>query len=169
MDDTELKELAYQLDDIISKGRSKNTVKKYETYFNKWKKWCLKFPEVDSIPAKNEHVILYLISLIQTGDSYSTIESTIYAIKHFHNVAALDDPTNSKLIDYVLDAAKRLCHQPTKKKSPITPDHIHKIYETIQKSGFSLLHRRNFTMMLLCFAGFLSQRGREFEVWRCRV
>ena len=108
-----------------------------------------------AFPAESRYVVLILVSLIQFGESFSVIESVFYAVKHFHNVASQPDPTSSSLIEYVLDAAKRICHRPKKKKQPITPDHIQRIYDLITEEGVTMLHQRNFAMMLLCYAGFL--------------
>ena len=151
----ELKKLAFNLDEILKKARADNTLGKYETYFNKWSKWCSQFEEVSPFPGESRHFVLFLLSLIQSSETYAVIESTWYAVKHFHNIASQPDPTRSQLADYVLDAAKRLCCRPKRKKQPITPEHIRMIHNFINKDGLTLLHQRNFTMILLCFSGFL--------------
>jgi len=117
-----LKKLAENVDDILKRARADRTLRKYQTYFNKWLNWCSQFDEVKAFPAENRYVVLFLVSLIQLGESFSIIESVVYAIKHFHNIASQPDPTCSSLADYVLDAAKRICFRPKKKKQPITPD-----------------------------------------------
>ena len=99
------------------KSRSDNTTKKYQCYFNKWSKWCDYFTEVSALPAQASHVILFMVSLVQSDESFTAIESVFYAIKHFHNLGGLPDPTTSVLASYVLDAAKRICHRKRKKKT----------------------------------------------------
>ena len=155
VNDERLKSLAQNLDAILLKARADNTLSKYQSYFNKWLSWSSNFDEVDSFPAQTIHVALFLVGNIQAGESYSVIESCFYSIKHYHNIAMQLDPTFSNLISYIMDAAKRICHRPKKKKQPITAIHIKQIYELISRRGFSLLHQRNFTMMVLCFTGFL--------------
>ena len=131
-------------------------MKKYETYFNRWSKWCSGFEEVVVFPARDIHVVLFIVSLIQSRESYSVIESCFYAIKHAHKIGNLDDPTSSSLTRYALEAAKRTCSRPVRKKEPITPDHIKRIHVEMTVSGkMSLLHLRDFTMILLCYSGFL--------------
>ena len=50
---SELKKLAFNLDKILKKARADNTLGKYETYFNKWSKWCSQLEEVSSFPAES--------------------------------------------------------------------------------------------------------------------
>ena len=95
-----------------------------------------------------------MVSLIQNGETYDVIESCHYAIKHFHNIAGKRDPTDTKLNDYVLDTAKRTCRRQRKKKHPITKDIIVKIFNLLEGNNMTLLNLRNFTMMVLAFAGF---------------
>ena len=100
-------------------------------------------------------MILFIVSLIQAGDSFQVIESVIYAIKHFHNLSGEEDPTNTKLMKLTVDAAKRLCSKPTRKKLPLTANNIKDIFKKINENDASSLQKRNFTMMILSFAGFL--------------
>lgn len=130
-------------------------MKKYKTYFDRWLNWSSKYEEIEPLPASKNHFILFLVSLIQSGESFNVIESCYYAVKHFHKIASEPDPTCNTLTEYILDAAKRINAKPKKKKQPITADHIRKIYDYINEEGMNLLHRRNLTMILLCFAGFL--------------
>ena len=92
-----------------------------------------------SIPSQKLQFALFMICLIQIGESYNVIESSNYTVKHFRNISVKPDPTNLTLTGYLLEAAKRLCHRPTKKKQPIKSDHVHNIYEIITKDGLSLL------------------------------
>jgi len=78
-----------------------------------------------------------------------------YAVKHFITLLHSLIQHALSLADYVLDAAKRIYLRPKKEKQPITPDHISRIHELINEEEASLLHQRNFTMMLLCYSGFL--------------
>ena len=140
---------------ILQKSRSENTTKKYQCYFNKWSTWCDLFTEVSALPAQASHVILFMVSLVQSDKSLAVIESVFYAIKHFYNLGGLPDLTISVLASYVLDVAKRVCHRPSKKKRPIVIEHIRKIYNLLLQKGMTLLHLRSLVMMLLCFSGFL--------------
>uniref|UniRef100_A0A7M5X3W6 Tyr recombinase domain-containing protein n=1 Tax=Clytia hemisphaerica TaxID=252671 RepID=A0A7M5X3W6_9CNID len=155
VDDPQLKELATGIGDILTKARAESTINKYSCYFKKWERWCATFEEVQPFPAKDFHFVLYIISLIQLGESFHVIESVFYAVKHFHNVASKPDPTSSTLAEYILEAAKRICHRKSSKKEPITSDHIRKIFQLINGDQANLLDLRNFTIIILSYAGFL--------------
>ncbi|XP_066916744.1 integrase/recombinase xerD homolog [Clytia hemisphaerica] len=165
--DDHLKELVHGLQDVLSKSRANNTIKKYATYFKRWSNWSAKFDEVVEFPAKDVHVVLFFVSLIQSGISFSVIESCFYAIKHTHNVNNQPDPTDSVLASYALEAAKRTCFKPVTKKLPITPEHIKRVYESIIEEGkMSLLSLRDFTLILLCFCGFLRfEEAANITLW----
>ena len=45
----------------------------YHGCFKRWKSWASGFPEVIYFPAQEKHVALNLISLVQSGSSYSSI------------------------------------------------------------------------------------------------
>lgn len=127
---------------------------KYQCYYNKWSKWCLSFDEVQPLPAQSQHVLLFIVSLMQDGESFSVIESCFYSIKHFHKIADLPDPTDTNLIKYVLDAAKRSNRKQRGKKQPMTKENIVSIHESLKGGNMSLLDLRNFTMMTLAYSGF---------------
>lgn len=149
-----LKQLAKKVPNIIKKSRAVNTFKKYSTYFNQWKNWCKNF-SLPSLSAKEEHVALYLTSLLQNQKSSAIIESTYYAIEHFHKLNILETLFRSYLCSLILEAAKR--EKPRQnKKDPIKAKHLKEIYYIIGKTKFcSLLDLRTFTMMIISYAGFL--------------
>ena len=62
---SELKVLTTALPSLLIVSRAPNTVKKYRGYFNQCFRWCEKFTEVQNLPAKEIHVALFLVSLIQ--------------------------------------------------------------------------------------------------------
>ena len=75
-----LKPLSVLVPVFLAASRAPSTVKGYHTHFRKWKAWAAKFPEVEYFPASDNHFALYLISLLQSGYSFSTIVSTFYSI-----------------------------------------------------------------------------------------
>ena len=152
--DEQLKQLAMDIPTFLSQSRSKNTQDRYKSGFNKWLTWSEKFSEISSLPAKPIHVALFLTKLLQSNESLSVIESSFYAIKHFHKIACLDDPTSSDLCKNMLEAAKRTAKNVIKKKEPISSLHLHLIYDHIGGTSANLLQLRNFVIVLLSFAGF---------------
>ena len=149
-----LKRLANQVPGIILKSRAENTVKKYRSYYNSWEDWCKTY-NITAIPAKEKHVALYLVNLLQNKKSSHVIESTFYAIEYYHKLNLCNSPFTSHLCLLILEAAKR---QKTKrnKKEPITARHLRKIYISIGKSkNCTTLDLRTFAMMVLSYTGFL--------------
>ena len=165
VENPELKELAKQVPQLVLKSRAENTTKKYNTYFCKWIAWCQTY-SIKSMPAKDEHVALYLTSLVQNKVSPEVMESTFYAIEHFHKLNLLDSPFDTYLCTMIIEAAKREPKSRLKqKKEPITAEHIRKIFAIIGKESCSILNLRTFTMMVLSFAGFF--RYSEVSELKC--
>ena len=147
--------IADDLPSLLQKARAEGTNKNYETAFKRWLKWSEKFPEIDAFPAKDTYVALFLTSLIQSGTLYPSIKSAFYAIKYYHKLAALTDPTDSEFCKKILDAAQRMSRRPKVKKEPLTSQNLKDLLSHIGGYDAPLPDFRNFTMMLLCFAGFL--------------
>ena len=81
--------------------------------FKKWHSWTESFSEVKSLPTKDLHVALYLVNLIQNGESLAVIKNTFYAIKFFHNLGNWKDPCESSLCTNILEAVKRISSKTT--------------------------------------------------------
>jgi len=154
VEDPRLKDLAKAISGVLERSRAESTLKKYECYFKRWSTWCDIFKEIDDFPAQSIYVALFLTSLVQQNESFSVIESVFYAIKHFHVVASVPDPTSSNLTRYILEAAKRICDRPTRKKEPLTFANLMDIYKKIGMNTCSLVNLRTFTLMVLSYAAF---------------
>ena len=109
------------------KSRADNTVKKYNTYYNKWSSWCLLY-RISALPAKGEHVALFLTSLIQNNQSADVIEAVYYTIEYFHKINLCDTPYETSLCEMILEASRKLLKARKKKKEPLTADHFRSIY-----------------------------------------
>ena len=72
-----------QIPNLLAVSRAPSTLKGYHAHFRKWKAWAARFPEVIFFPALELHVALYLISLIQSGYSFTTISLGYYSISFF--------------------------------------------------------------------------------------
>ena len=102
-----LKPLSVLVPVFLAASRAPSTVKGYHTHFRKWKAWAAKFPDVEYFPASDNHFALYLISLLQSGYSFSTIVSTFYSINFFHSSCAVRNPCNSGFVKAILEGCKR--------------------------------------------------------------
>ena len=83
--------------------------------------WSNQFPGLSTIPAEENFIILYLLSLLQTGESYPAIRSLVFSIKYFHIMVGHDDHCNSKSVNFVLEGIKRISGHTPKEKKPFTP------------------------------------------------
>ena len=150
----DLKTLASSIPKLLEQARSHNTEERYKSGFKRWSEWCSKFPEVTVLPANSIHVALFLVSLVQSDRSIHVIQSSFCALKHYHKLACYDDPTSHSICLNIMEAAKRISQRPTNKKQPVTVSNIRDIYQHIGGIEANLLDLRNFTIILLGFAGF---------------
>ena len=54
-------------------------------YFIKWQEWANQFLEANTMPAKEIHIILYMLSLFQSNKSCQVIRMFNYVIKYLIN------------------------------------------------------------------------------------
>lgn len=150
-----LRQLSNDLPNIIAQSRSVNTRKSYEVQFKKWIKWC-RDNQINAIfPAKDFHVALFLVSLIQSGFSFSVIESAFYSLKWAHDITGVVSPCGASFVRFTLDAAKKLCSTPVQKKKPISADIIHNMFLLHNPETTTVYHLRSLTLIVIGFAGFL--------------
>ena len=65
---------------------------------------------------------------MQQSSSPSPINHAFHSIKWAHNIASMSSPTDSDFVKHILEGAKRRLSVPIKKKDPITPDLLSKMY-----------------------------------------
>ena len=68
---------------VLAASKAPSTVKGYHSQFQKWNAWAASFPGVSCFPVSALHFSLYLISLVQSGYSFATINSAFYSINFF--------------------------------------------------------------------------------------
>ena len=78
-----LESLRTHIPAVLAHSKAPSTFKTYHGCFKRWKSWASGFPEVIYFPAQEEHVALYLFSLVQSGSSYSSIQQAFYSISFF--------------------------------------------------------------------------------------
>ena len=86
----ELQILVENAKEIAVSSRETSTCIKYSLYFDKWKTWCRKHLEGESLPGSPIGVGLFLSELAKSVTSASTINAHFYAIKWAHNLCGLD-------------------------------------------------------------------------------
>lgn len=116
--------------DIVRSSKSVSTNKKYDIYFNKFKKWCIRY-SVNSLPASVATVAVYLSGLVQQSVSESVLLAHFYSIKWYHDFSLFDNPCEDRLIQLMVEGAKRILSRPLIKKEPITPQHLHELIKKL--------------------------------------
>ena len=119
-----LESLRTHIPAVLPHSKAPSTVKTYHGCFKRWKSWASGFPEVTYFPAQEEHVALYLISLVQSGSSYSSIQQAFYSISFSHNACGVSNPCKSAFLLAILEGCKRIASKPSKlNRLPILPEH----------------------------------------------
>lgn len=144
-------------------ARSDSTIKKYFYGFKKWDNFIKGYNFV-SIPASPIHVALYLTHLLDTGCTYSSVNTAVYSIRWAHEMSGKIDPTSNSFVKNLLDSAKRSVKMPVKKKDPVTSDMLIKLCSIYQFSN-DLYVIRDLVMILLSFSAFL--RFNELSQLKC--
>ena len=152
-----LKPLVKLIPNLLAVSRAPSTLKGYHAHFQKWKAWAARFPEVIFFPALELHVALYLVSLIQSGYSFTTISLAYYTISFFHKSCAVRNPCDSSFVKAVLEGCKRFSAKSvsTTKRLPILPEHLHALVDKFAGSDAGLPDIRDVCFCLVAFAGFL--------------
>jgi integrase len=139
---------------IIKSSKAASTNSKYETYFKLFKEWCIK-NECLYLPASVPTVAVYISVLVKKSVSFSVLCAHFYSVKWFHDISLLKNPCEDKLIQMMMEGAKRILGRPIVKKEPITISHLQKIVEKFGKDHRHLPNVRLCAMLLISFAGFL--------------
>ena len=100
---------------IYKQCREENTIKNYEQYFTTWKEWATAH-QVCFLPSEPMDVALYLLSKIQAGHTFPTIDASFHAIKFFHKALLNVDPCTHFFVTNIFEAAKRVTATRIKKK-----------------------------------------------------
>jgi len=152
-EDHPLHSLVKSLSKRLLDARSDSTVKKYYYSFMKWEKFA-KEHSLISLPASPIHVSLYLVFLLDSGATYSTVSSAFYSIKWAHDMCGQLDPTGNAFVKNLVESAKRTAKAPVVKKDPVSTDILISLCTMFQGST-DLTVVRDLTMILLCYSAFL--------------
>ena len=74
-----LQSLRTHIPAVLAHGKAPSTFRTYHGCFKRWKSWASGFSEITYFPSQEEHVALYLISLVQSASSYSCIQLAFYS------------------------------------------------------------------------------------------
>ena len=151
--DPSLQESAYKLSSTVLVAKAPGTIDSYRRAFARWKEFATAKEEIEAFPAKTEHVALYLQHLLDSTQSYSVVDSAIYAIQWAHNLAGLPSPVDAPIIHDISKAAKKMngVHVVNRKQA-VTADMIGTFVSASNLSNF--LELSNVCIFVLAFEGF---------------
>lgn len=144
-------------------SKSDGTVKKYYTYFQKWKSFC-KENSFNPMPAQPIHVAIYVTKLLDLQFSYSVISANIYSIKWAHNLSGKSDPTDNGFVINLLETSKRLRSKKIIKKDVVSSEMLKQLCLLFEGSS-DILDIRDLCMILIGYSGFL--RYDELSKLKC--
>jgi hypothetical protein len=156
--DPVLDDLLKLLPSYTMASKADTTQKKYRYAFNSWCTWS-NLHSFPSLPASQFSIALYLIHLSESAKSTSKIDEAMYAISWAHTLSGFSEPCKSILVRSVREGAHRKIGHIVKKKTPITPDILQKMF---------LLRDRPFNLkgggggvMVFCFVQIFFFRQHE--------
>ena len=82
------------------------------------------------------------------------MEEAVNSISWAHQLAVVEDPAGHPLVKQILAGTKRILAHRTTKKEPITPEILHRMFDTFVTPSAELPIIRTMTICLLGYAGF---------------
>ncbi|XP_071107737.1 integrase/recombinase xerD homolog isoform X1 [Haliotis cracherodii] len=161
------RDLADQIPDLLNCARADSTSRKYHYGFKAWQRWANSNSICVDVPVQPLHCAIYLVAVMQRNDSFSSVQTAFYSMRHVHNLLGLPSPTDNSLVRNVLEAAKRKLSKPKCKKEPITVDILEKLVDVKQHSD-CLKDIRIVAMSLVAYAGFL-RSAELLNLKRCDI
>ena len=140
---------------MLEKARGSNTIRLYTRHFSKWQQWVSQFPNTKAIPADDTYVIAYMLNLFQKNKSFENIRDSFFAIKYFQKVTGYENVLTGGLPYLVLEGIKRTSQKISRKKLPLTTEHLHKLYKILGWKNMNLKDLRTTLICVFSFMGFL--------------
>lgn len=105
----ELRVLFCNLSSTVIDARTKSRVEKYAGGYKRFDKRNEKYREMSCILLCPEiYVGLYLENLMESAQHFRIIESAYYSIRWAHSLVGVNNPCDSEVITYIVDAASQL-------------------------------------------------------------
>ena len=99
---------------------------------------------------------MYLIYLVQSGSSVSSIQQSFYSLNYFHNACSLENPCESRFVRCIFEGCRRLAIKPKAiHRQPVLPEHLSKLVLQFAHTSAKLPDIRDVCLCLLAYAGFL--------------
>jgi len=143
-------ELFQHAAEISAARKAKNTVEAYESDWRQFQTWCDGY-KIESLPASEHCVSLFVTDLSHKGAKYATIARKITAINQKHLAEGHIRP-GKRILREVLQGIRRLRGTAQRKAKPITWPILQRI---IAETKNSRLGTRDRALLLIGFSGAL--------------
>ena len=151
--DQEIKQLAYELPQVILQDLAQSTVKRYLSSLTKWISWA-RSKKIVPLPAQQDYFALFLILQIKTSNSVSSFNSLLAAVGWAHHKLGFISPTEHDLCKQIIQAGRRMLGRiPINRKLPLAQMHIRKLYERYSEGSLDKL--QILCLIVLDFFAFL--------------
>jgi integrase len=148
-----LQALVASVPEVLDAARAPSTTALYRGAYQRWVSWTQEFPHVQALPASPQSIILYLVELSNSANSFSPINLAACSIAWGHNMAGLGSPLQHVLVRECLAGLKHKLAKAKQPKEPFLITHIHKFMDIMEKG--SLTSVRDTCIIVLSFYGFL--------------
>ena len=160
--DPSLQTAADAIPSLLLQSVAHNTVRSYAQGFRSWNKWCRDHEDINNLPVKEADLAIFIVAVVQENGRIGRVEGVYNGLNWIHKILGLPNPCSSPIVQGLKEAAKRLLSRPVRKKEPLTPRDLRKLYKNVKDS--SLIDLRTLTAVTISYAGFL----RYDEVSRIR-
>ena len=96
-----------------------------------------------------------MLNLFQKNKSFENIKNSFFAIKYFQKITGYEKVLTGDLPYLVLEGIKRTSQKISRKKLPLTTEHLHKLYKTFVEKNMNLKDLRTILICVFLFMGFL--------------
>ena len=83
-----------------------------------------------SFPVKGMHLALYMQHLNTAKHSSSAVEEVVHAQAWVHKMAGIESPTESPLVQSVLEGLRRILSKPKVRKEPVSLEMLQTMVQT---------------------------------------
>ena len=89
-------------------ARASATTNMYHRAFKIWMDFALSKLSSYFLPVKPVHVAIYLQHVLESTNSFNSVDTAFYTIKWAHEIAGMVSPTDNQEVSRVREAAKRI-------------------------------------------------------------
>jgi len=107
----------------VAAARAPNTLRGYRSDWSEFVAWCAHH-HLDPLPAPADGISAYLTDLAGTGAKVGTMSRRLSAIRFFHQLSDLPDPTGAARVVAVWEGIRRTHGAPPEQAAPLMPPEL---------------------------------------------